>query len=439
MNMIRVKTIALSLLALIFLSACTSPDTGSVTPVPTSQPENTILIWWNLFEPYENVKPLIDAYTARNPNVTIQYDQRGVRNGVSGYRSELDTVLNDGNPLTTPDIFTIHNTWGRAYEDKISKAPTTIVSADTTGALYPVVLSDFAYDGVLALPLYVDALAIIYNKDKLLEGAYTFPSDDWLEFSRMATNLTKYDNSNRMISGGFAAAEGNTQFAAEMLNVFMIQNGVTMSDQNGVAVFADPANKAKSEEALSTYKRFVSGSTVSWSASMKLDIASFLEKKLAMFAAPSWRLIDIINYNQEYNLGLNFGVAPLPQLGSLSDTETKYWASYWGQTVSSDSRNSQIAWDFINFISQPEQLRLLDQTIKENGRPIGIIYPRQNMSGEVLSDQRSTELLGPYVQAMSRAVTWSMKDGDIMKDEFRKVLSGQATFEAAQQILNQNE
>lgn len=437
------KYISLIIILSVTLVACTGGGDEQVidtTPAPDEgSTAETILIWWNLFEPEENVRPLIDAYEATHPNVTIQYDQRGVGDGVDGYRSDLDVVLNDDNPLSTPDIFTVHNSWMTTYERYVSPAPSNTITLGDLDDFYPVVGDDFAYnDKILGIPLYMDAIAIIYNKAKLQEALYTFPSDDWLEFSTQAKNLTQRDTSNNIVSAGFSAVfQENVEFNVEMLYLLMLQNGVSMTDPTGeVAIFAEDSERAKSQEAYQFYRSFISSGDGTWNSSQKVDIASFLEKKLAMYAAPSWRLIDILDYNEEYSLGLDVGVAPVPQLGSINNDEEIYWPTYWGQTVSNESSNSAVAWDFLQFITQPEQLELLDQTVKANGRPIGILYPRQSMATKITDDQSANEYLGPYIQALANAKNWRIPDGDLAASAFNQVLNSSTQFESAQSVIN---
>jgi len=370
--------------------------------------EQVTLIWWNMFESEENVQPLIDAFRQQNPNVVIQYKQQGISGGVSSYRNLLDNALNDQEKINDPDIFTIENTWVGKYEQFITPAPSNIVSTSDIGDFYPIIQNDFAANSVVGLPLYVDALAVIYNKDKLIEEGYSTPDNEWSEFQQQAFNLTKRDGSNNIVSAGLAAASGeNVQFNFDIISLLMMQNG---ADLNNSTVLAGFSTSPEVQDSFEFYNLFSSRGG-SWNKDQKLDVAAFLEGRLAMFIAPSWRLNDILIYNDQYNLGLDIGIAPLPQ---LSGTDTIHWGTYWGQTVAKESPNSDVAWEFVKFISQPEQLRLLDQTVKSNGRKVGIFYPRLSMASEISGDEN----LRVFVQAIPFAKSWYMKDGYAMEQGF---------------------
>jgi multiple sugar transport system substrate-binding protein len=413
----------LSLVGMVMLTGCTNGN-NQTTPTVTPTSSEVVLIWWNQFEPQANVQPLIDAYTAQHPNVKIQYVEKGVTNGVDGYKAELDSTLTDSDPLNTPDIFAIQNNWSGFYEKYISMAPVSAIAESDLGDFYPTVKSDFFRDGAVeAVPLYLDTLALIYNKDKLINKGYTLPADQWsnLQIQAGIGKLTEVTSNNKISSAGFSAAlSSNTEFNFELFNLLLMQNGVNMTDSNGLnATFATGSDAAKTSGALTFYRSFTSGSTQSWDVNQKKDIAAFLENHLAVYAAPSWRLIDVINYNQKYSLQLKIGTAQMPQ---LSGTDPVYYATYWGQTVSKDSSKAATAWDFIKFITQAEQLRLLNTTVTNNGRPIGILYPRASMASEI-----TNPLLKPYVDSLAKAKIWNMNDGYTMKKDFDKFFTENST------------
>src|SRR3990172_7795202 len=215
------KKIALVLTIVLMITACNQGGNGTPTPTPT--PSKVVLIWWNMFEPKENVQPLIDKYEAEHTNVEIQYEQKGTSTGVTGYKSELDAVITDTEPNNNPDIFTIHNTWAPKYDAFIVKAPASLIPADDLNDFYPIIKQNFASNGVLALPINMDSIAMIYNKDKLVESGYTNLSDDWTQFQEQAKNLTKRDANNRIVSGGFSAGfPDNTEFMFELFNLLML-------------------------------------------------------------------------------------------------------------------------------------------------------------------------------------------------------------------------
>lgn len=219
------STFVVAILAILLFTACKRDEDD--TP---QNNEQVTLIWWNLFESEENVKPLVDGFKSKYPNVVVQYKQQGVQGGVAAYRNLLDTTINDADTLNDPDIFTLENTWVGKYSDVITPAPNDLIPASYMSDFYSIVQRDFIEDTVRGIPLYVDALAVIYNKDKLIEAGYSLPDNEWSEFKTQAINLTKKDASNNIVSAGFAAADGNNvQFNFDIFSLLMLQNGVDLS------------------------------------------------------------------------------------------------------------------------------------------------------------------------------------------------------------------
>lgn len=418
----------LFLISTLLLTGCKKTDDAD-----QQNNDQVTLIWWNLFESEDNVKPLIDGFKTKYPNVVIQYKQQGVSDGVPGYKNLLDTTLNDQDTINDPDIYTIENTWVKKYSGNITTAPNDVISTDYLSDFYPIVKDDFIDTTVNAVPMYVDTLAVIYNKDKLIEAGYSVPDNEWSEFKTQAINLTKKDSTNKIVSAGFAAADGeNVQFNFDIFSLLMLQNGVDLSDPT---TFDSLETNSEFEDSVDFYREL--GTGMSWDKDQKLDVAAFLEGRLAMFIAPSWRLNDVLIYNEEYNLNLDIGIAPLPQ---LAGTDATYWGTYWGQTVSKNSPNSKIAWEFIKYITEAEQLKTLDTTVKEYGRMVGIFYPRESMAGDISND----EYLNVYVQSMPFARSWDMYDGYEVESAFNEFFkegnSDLRTFQSKiSQIINTSE
>lgn len=402
-----------------------TPDSGD-SVVPSDQ--QITLIWWNMFETQENMQPLIDAYQAIHPNVTIEYSEKSP----SDYQTNLDTVLTDVQPATSPDIFTIHNSMIGRYRNYLSTAPSQVTDAEAfQSTFYPVVYQDNVYNGVpYAIPLGIDSLALVYNKDLLSAKGYTVPSNDWTELLEQAKNMTQKNANGEYQTVGMSLGvdEDNpesNEFWFDIFNLLLLQSEVQMVDSTGMAAFADDTATL---EAVDYIKNFSSEGV--WNASLKQDVALFLEGKLAMYIAPSWRLLDIIAYNEEYDLGLDIGVTEVPQLSSLEEDKVS-WATYWVQGVSIDSSYPAVAWDFLNFATQPEQLRLVYEHVSEN-RAFGQIYPVMDMKSELVEDK----YLGPYVEAASTAKSWDMVDGSQVKDSFMDWLAGGSTADSAQTKVN---
>ena len=175
----------------LFLVACTNnediSDSGSDSQ--TTNTKTYDLIWWNLFDNKETMQPLIDKYHELNPNVNIRYEQRvsGLATGdlMKNYRSDLEENLNDNEPLDSPDIITIQNTWLGRYQPKLS--PSTVITKDQIkDKFYATVERDFVRkNSVYAVPMSMDSLVLIVNSKLMTQMSATDsagPVNDWFDF-----------------------------------------------------------------------------------------------------------------------------------------------------------------------------------------------------------------------------------------------------------------
>ncbi|MEP7103425.1 MAG: extracellular solute-binding protein [Candidatus Dojkabacteria bacterium] len=391
---------------------------------PNNNTNNTsqkiTLQWWGVFMDPSVVKPLIDEYQTQNPNVTIQYANRwpeGKYDTAAGiYKNELNRVLKQNDAVDIPDIFMAENTWAGDYEQYV-KSSTSYDFDSFKSIFYPAVVTDFASESsksVYGVPIWIDDLAIIYNKDMLKEVAVSTPPTDWIQFESLAKNLTKRQGGT-IVQAGFAGGAGsNVSYAPEILNLLMAQNGVDLVNPQGQPIFGSDTD---SVTALQSYKDFTNTTSGTWSSDLKVDAASFLERKVAMMATTSYKYRDIKKYNETYQLGIDIGISQFPQLQGQSQPVLD-WANYWGAMVSSARPNSQASWTFLKWLTQPDQLRKLNKNESDFNKQFGFLYPRTDMAQDLQNDAN----LGIFNAALPFALSWKMVKGYDVKKEFVKLI-----------------
>lgn len=405
-------------LILIFL-LLGSNNNQSTTPPQQTEDVPVVLQWWGVFLDEEVINPLLQEYKDLKPNVTVEYVNKWpggkFENAEVQYQSDLNRILSSGNSVEIPDIFMVHNTWASDYEAYVKTS--TLDNLQTfESKFYPAVVDDFAPNNqVLGVPLWIDTFAIIYNKDLLEQSAISAPPTGWAEFRNVAVNLTKR-NGDIITQAGFAAGTANNvSFPTQLLFTLFAQNGVKFLDEEQNAIFStDP----DSLDALIFYKSFNQNNYRTWSSGLDNDAKTFLEGKTAMIYAPSWRYRDILFFNKQYDLGLNIGVSQVPQLQGQEEPIIN-WADYWGVMVANARPYSNSAWEFLNWLSQPEQLKKLSDNIKDfYGYEFGILYPRKDMSTELENDN----YLKIFNESLPHAKTWRQVKGIEVKKIFKELI-----------------
>jgi ABC-type glycerol-3-phosphate transport system substrate-binding protein len=274
--------------------------------------------------------------------------------------------------------------------DYLAAMPSNIMTAsEYQQTFYPVAYQQLQSNGqIFGIPLMYDGLALLYNKEMLKTANISVPST-WSELLEAADQLTVPSNTSERTAtnitrGGLAAGNaGNVDHFSDILALLILQNG------------GDPADPTRgfAKDALTFYTNFVSKYRV-WSDRLPNSTVAFAREEVAMIFAPSWRIHDIQNLNPD----LDFGVTTVPQLDTANPVA---WSSFWAEGVSDSSKNKEVAWAFLKYLSSPEVLRKF-YADASTIRAFGEIYPRQDMAAELETD----ELLAPFLEDAQIADTW---------------------------------
>lgn len=321
---------------------------------PTGPQGEAELVMWKTFEDSEKIQPLIDAYTAKHPNVQIRYSKKNIEH----YEEDLLNALASGQG---PDIFSINNSWLPNYIDKIEPAPEKVMNLKSfKDAFVDVVVSDFSKDGVVyGVALNVDSLALYYNKDLLGTAGISTPPRTWSELASQAKRIKRQDRVGYFERSGVAiGTNANVNRAVDILYLLMLQLRAVPYDAEGATpMFGETVEKngnytSPGEEALAFYTSFANpvSDNYNWNSRSDYSIDAFAGGKAAFLYSYSYTRASIIQKNPN----LNFDVAPVPQ-PNLQDPSVNF-ANYWGEVVSKQSKYKAVAWDFLKFISSKEAL-----------------------------------------------------------------------------------
>jgi multiple sugar transport system substrate-binding protein len=400
------KIIAISLLLLFVLTSgfgCKGVDKEVQEAM-----EPITLEYWRVFDGPDTFKEIIENYNKIHPFITIKYKKLRYEE----YEKELLNALAEDRG---PDMFSIHNTWMKKYENKIEPLPEQITMAypvekgsikkevipelRTKRTISPkqlkdvfvdVVSHDVVFDDnkIYGLPMYVDTLAMYYNRDLLNNaGIATIPKYWNTEFQQSVKKLTKHDNRYGIIQSGVSlGGSDNIERYSDILSLLMMQNGALMLDDNNQIRFHTIPPTMKNDkynpglEALRFYTDFSNPSkeVYSWNEELNPSMEMFISGNLALTFSYSYSLEEIKNRAPK----LNFSVAKMPQIeGNPVDVN---FANYWVEVVSKKSKHKEEAWDFIHFATNKEQaINYLNNTNKPTA--IRSIISEQELSNPELS------------------------------------------------------
>ena len=283
----------------------------------------------------------------------------------TSYQSQILSALAAGNG---PDVFEIGNRDLPKWESVLAPFPTssTAFSLLQLSQLFPDVVSqDFVANGqIYGLPLTIETLAMVYNKDLFNSAGIATPPATWDDFDSNVAKLRTVNAQGQITQAAAAIGGSETSVpnAPDLLMLLMLQNGTQMTnDNNTVAMFASQAGSGIGGTASSSgagggggqgfaafnfYLQFANPTSpyYTWSEVMGNAFDSFASGKTAIIFAYASDL-SAIEAKAPY---LNIGIAPMPQPTGASVTVN--YPKYYG-FVAAKAGQWVAAWNFILYLT----------------------------------------------------------------------------------------
>lgn len=374
------------------------------------------LDYWTTWNQSSYIKPIIDAYQILHPNVSIK-----IRNWQPDeYEDKLIYYFakDEG-----PDIFSIHNTWTRKYQDFIEPMPANveipyleesgpswakerkIVKQKTplmsSYQLKQKFIDQVAADAVIqekiyGLPYYIDTLVMFYNIDLLNSANIAEPAHNWQEFKEHVTKITKFSpqSNDIIVSGAALGTSKNIDNFFDIISLLMMQVGTSIMENNAITINQKPAGWTKStlpaEDALEFYTSFADPTkeVFSWNDKKINSYKDFINGSLAYFFGYSYHLDKLKSEAKK----LHYSYTQFPM---LTNNPPVTYANYWLETVSKKSKNIDYAWDFLNFAAKETNAK---QFLETSQKPTAL--------RSLIEEQKNNPELEPFVSQLLTAKSW---------------------------------
>ncbi|MBI4919870.1 extracellular solute-binding protein [Candidatus Azambacteria bacterium] len=397
------------LLSLIFLGVL--PGSRPATP------SQITLEFWGLFDGSAVWQPIFDAYRKANPNVFFNYVQKNP----DTYERDLVEALASGK---APDIIMFHSSWLPKHGNKISPLPETLMNMRNFQETFPdVATADFvSQNKIYALPVWTDVLAMFYNKDLFNAAGIAAPPKNWDDFIKVVKKLSAKDKFGNLTKSGAAiGAADNVNNASDILSLLMLQAGAKMiSDDGREAAFdrlvaVDGSRYNPGESALRFYTDFANplSTAYAWNNNFQNSFDAFASGQTAIMLDYAVNMPRL----KQRAPNLRLGVAPVPQLANASKFVN--YADFWGYSVSSASKNSSAAWNFLIYLTGKDMNKYFSNTVS-----------RPASRRDVLSEEQSLPDIGIFAESILSAANWYQVDppaiDGIFKSMINAVVSGGA-------------
>ena len=411
--------------------------TGIIPGLQDKNPTQTVkaeLQFWGIFDAVQKYDDAFNNFKKTYPGVTIKY--RGF-DTPEEYETAVLEALAAGRG---PDVFMIPNTDLFRHLNKIIPVPpkTKNNSVDFSilkvRQLFPkTVEQDFTFKGdVYGLPLSIDTLALIYNRDFLNQAGVPLPPENWDDFKNLMPKLVKKDQNKNILKAGAAIGGSNQNIneATDLLYALMLQfleptNKKMVSQDLKSASFATK----EGADALGFYTSFADPKNefYTWNGSLSNSLDAFAEGKIGII----FDYAAIIPEIKERNPFLDVLIAPFPQ--QKESPQIINYPSYWGYVVSRQSKYQTIAWQFIinlttdlgnakGYVEKtkkpPALLSLINQNLND---PNLNVFARQALTARSWPKIDSIAVDRIFSETIESVITNQVKTGDALRNAQNQV------------------
>ncbi len=409
------------------LSGCVKKDQPVV-----QKTQKVNLVYYSLFDNEDVMQPLIQQYSAQHPNVTITY--RKFTDPVE----YMNLIINELAEGQGPDIFSAPNYWFLRNVRKISPLPTATFSPQQFEQTFVSVANDDLVlrdptDGlskVYGIPLYVDTLALYYNKaaydDKIPSQGK--PAATWEGLKDDVFKLTKTDNSfERFQVAGIAMGRAdNIARAVDILYLLLLQYKTRFYNDNisktafvnqqvttATGLLINPASEALrlyTSFALPTNKNYSWNDYLSSPDSPVKEMETFAKGKVVMIFGYSYlyeqikaEIKDLQSKGVQTIDPNDIRVSVVPQVNDpATSTEPRVaYANYYADTVARTSQHPDEAWDFLLFLSSKANLTYYNSKTHE-----------PSSRRDMIEDQKKDPVYGVFAEQTGYAKSLPVYDYD---------------------------
>lgn len=409
-NTITLKIISLVALLLVVGFGCRGPSAEQLASV---QP--VTLNYWTVFNDVAEIRKLATKYEQLRTYVKVNVRQ--VR--FEEFEKLFVNALADD---VSPDVVSIHSRSLRQFQNRLSAMPASVQVANvfTQGKYQPEtvvqvyterlptlnavrgnfvrsVADDVVIGGqTYGLPMSIDTLAIFYNKDLLDRSGVPLAPATWEEFIEAVKKTTKFDTAGNIIQSGVAMGTAtNIPNAVDILSLLLMQNGLSVANRGGVGFASGLDQRFDSDthptfEALRFYTDFARPikDTYSWNSSVGDAFEAFV----------SGRSVFYIGYAFDHRRirarapQLNVEVIAMPQLNASAPINI---TNYWVEAVPLKSTHQNEAWDFVRFLTTPENIKAYTEA---TGQPSPLRLH--------IASQTEDPVLAPFATQVLQADNW---------------------------------
>lgn len=285
-------------------------------------------------------KEIIAEFEKEHPNVKIDYQQMAY----DSYITSLQTKLASGD---APDIYQLEMAYIPKYVENDYAAD--LSGLDSVKNIAPEDLANCMLDGKLyALGTGATSMCVTYNKETFEKAGIQEVPETLDEFKEVCEKLKAAGI--EPIANGFKESwtiSGNIQ--ADYITGVLAQDPDAIKGVcDGSKTFAD--SDLWKEEFTRFFDRYQYSGNDPFGTDWNNACSMVATGKAAMIFNGSWAVTNILGVNKDASLG----VFPAPLNNNAEDTKLLLQGPTGGWAVYKDSKNAEMAMEFVNYITSVE-------------------------------------------------------------------------------------
>jgi len=303
-----------------------------------------LTIWTGYPELVPFYKAIADNYAKTKPDVTVTLLSSSLR--------EMEQKLLAAIPTGTgPDICDLSSSIAiKVIEAKLfDPNPPAIDAYLKSGAWNKFTVDWFTKQGgTYGLPILEGRAAMYYNKTMFKEAGLSGPPTTFGELMDAAKKLTKFDATGKMTRSGVSMRlSGQGSGITEKFRFVLEPAGGSLLVQTASGKWHNGFDNEAGRRALQFYVDVVQKDKVD-DPKVPHDADAFANGHTAILFREAWVIGEI----KKKNPTLDYGVAPIPRWDASSPY--KGIVQPWGVYVNGKSKQKDAAWDFLKFLSEPQ-------------------------------------------------------------------------------------
>ncbi|WP_373264412.1 ABC transporter substrate-binding protein [Hungatella hathewayi] len=344
------SSVALICMAALFLSGCQNQGVDSGTPTANTaaaaqkeekdggkdQIELNVAMWD--YTSLEYHSRLVKAFEEEYPEVRVNV----IEAPAEDYSDKVSVMLSGDNNI---DVVFVRDT--ASYTSMISKeqlAPLDdlINEKSVDLSVYGGMVEQYAIDGkIYGLPYRKDIWMLFYNKDIFDAAGIPYPTERMTldEYRELAAKLTTGDGNEKI----YGALNNKWNHAVSNLAMQTGKYDLLSGDYSFLKPYYDAVCAMQNEDKSSMNYSTIVASNIHYSG-------PFYNGQVAMMPMGSWFMNNMIENLNNGTTTVQYDVAPIP-CETTEGMEGKGVGAITNVSVGSKSKNKDMAWNFVEFVT----------------------------------------------------------------------------------------